>query len=141
MSKSSNAYGAGIMAKTGKAFADEYFAEENQVVHESNEVVLVLKKSDEINTVVQEILLCDRKADNPTLIVEDRAGYWWLKATGKIEVDCNEVSELLGKHYSVYDLLVDVSSTIGRAYTLGETFTITSELMGLDVKLKDLETA
>ncbi len=141
MSKSSNAYGAGIMAKTGKAFADEYFAEENQVVKESNEVVLVLKKSDEINSVVQEILLGDRKADNPTLIVEDRAGYWWLKATGKIEVDCNEVSELLGKHYSVYDLLVDVSSTIGRAYTLGETFTITSELMGLDVKLKDLETA
>jgi len=141
MSKSSNAYGAGIMAKTGKAFADEYFAEENQVVHESNEVVLVLKKSDEINSVVQEILLGDRKADNPTLIVEDRAGYWWLKATGKIEIDCREVSELLGKHYSVYDLLVDVSSTIGRAYTLDETFTITSELMGLDVKLKDLETA
>jgi methane monooxygenase regulatory protein B len=141
MSKSSNAYGAGIMAKTGKAFADEYFAESNQVVKESNEVVLVLKKSDEINSVVQEILLGDRKAENPTLIVEDRAGYWWLKATGKIEIDCTEVSELLGKHYSVYDLLVDVSSTIGRAYTLGETFTITSELMGLDVKLKDLETA
>ncbi len=41
MSKSSNAYGAGIMAKTGKEFSDEYFAEENQVFHESNEVVLV----------------------------------------------------------------------------------------------------
>ncbi len=141
MSKSSNAYGAGIMAKTGKAFADEYFAEENQTVHESHEVVLVLKKSDEMNSVVEEILLGDRKADNPTLVVEDRAGYWWLKATGKIEVDCTEVSELLGKNFSVYDFLVDVSSTIGRAYTLGETFTITSELMGLDVKLKDLERA
>ncbi|MDO9161353.1 MAG: MmoB/DmpM family protein [Methylococcaceae bacterium] len=141
MSTSSNAYGAGIMAKTGKAFADEYFAEENQVVHESHEVVLVLKKSDEMNSVVEEILLGDRKADNPTLVVEDRAGYWWLKATGKIEVDCTEVSELLGKNFSVYDFLVDVSSTIGRAYTLGETFTITSELMGLDVKLKDLEKA
>ncbi|MCF7988560.1 MAG: MmoB/DmpM family protein [Methylovulum sp.] len=141
MSTSSNAYGAGIMAKTGKAFADEYFSEENQTVHESNEVVLVLKKSDEINSVVHEILLGDRKEDNATLIVEDRAGYWWLKATGKIEIDCTEVSELLGKHFSVYDLLVDVSSTIGRAYTLGETFTITSELMGLDVKLQDFETA
>jgi len=141
MSTSSNAYGAGIMAKTGKAFADEYFAEENQTVHESHEVVLVLKKSDEMNSVVEEILLGDRKADNPTLVVEDRAGYWWLKATGKIEVDCTEVSELLGKNFSVYDFLVDVSSTIGRAYTLGETFTITSELMGLDVKLKDLERA
>ncbi|MDD2737589.1 MAG: MmoB/DmpM family protein [Methylomonas lenta] len=141
MSKSSNAYNAGIMQKTGKAFADEYFSEDNQVVHESHEVVLVLKKSDELNTVVEEILLGSHKADNPTLVVEDRAGFWWLKATGKIEIDCTEVSELLGKHYSVYDLLVDVSSTIGRAYTLGETFTITSELMGLDVKLKDLATA
>ena len=138
MSTSSNAYGAGIMAKTGKAFADEYFAEENQVVHESDTVVLVLKKSDELNTVVEEILLGSHKAQNPTLIVEDRAGFWWLKANGKIEIDCREVSELLGKSYSVYDLLVDVSSTIGRAYTLDETFTITSELMGLDVKLQDI---
>jgi hypothetical protein len=138
MSTSANAYGAGIMAKTGKAFADEYFAEENQVVHESNEVVLVLKKSDEINIIVEEILLGDRKADNPTLVVEDRAGYWWLKATGKIEIDAAEVAELLGRSFSVYDLLVDVSSTIGRAYTLGDVFTITSELMGLDRKLQDL---
>jgi methane monooxygenase regulatory protein B len=123
MTINKNAYNAGIMQKTGKAFADEYFAEENQVVHESNEVVLVLKKSDELNTVVEEILLGSHKDQNKSL------------------VDCREVSELLGKQYSVYDLLVDVSSTIGRAYTLDETFTITSELMGLDVKLKDLETA
>jgi len=139
MSVSSNAYGAGIMAKNGKEFADEYFSEENQVVHESNEVVLVLKKSDEINIIVDEILLGDRKDDNPTLVVEDRAGYWWLKATGKIEVDCEEVSELLGRSFSVYDFLVDVSSTIGRAFTLGEKFTITSELMGLDRQLEDLK--
>jgi methane monooxygenase regulatory protein B len=139
MSLNSNAYGAGIMAKTGKAFADEYFSEENQVVHESNEVVLVLKKSEEINIIVEEILLGDRKADNPTLVVEDRAGYWWLKATGKIEVDAAEVSEILGRKFSVYDFLVDVSSTIGRAFTLGEKFTITSELMGLDRQLEDLK--
>ena len=138
MSTSANAYNAGIMAKSGKDFAHEYFAEDNQVVHESDTVVLVLKKSDELNTVVEEILLGSDKANNPTLVVEDRAGFWWLKANGKIEIDCREVSELLGKKYSVYDLLVDVSSTIGRAYTLDETFTITSELMGLDVKLQDI---
>ena len=57
MSNNANSYGAGIMAKTGKEFADEYFAEENQVVHESNEVVLVLKKSDEMNIIVDEILV------------------------------------------------------------------------------------
>ena len=138
MSTSANAYNAGIMAKSGKDFADEYFAEDNQVVHESDTVVLVLKKSDELNTVVEDILLGSDLANNPTLDVEDRAGFWWLKANGKISIDCREVSELLGKHYSVYDLLVDVSSTIGRAYTLDETFTITSELMGLDVKLQDI---
>ncbi len=138
MSTSANSYNAGIMAKTGKAFADEYFAEENQVCRESDTVVLVLKKSDELNTVVEEILLGSHKDQNRTLVVEDRAGFWWLKANGKIEIDCREVSELLGKSYSVYDLLVDVSSTIGRAYTLDETFTITSELMGLDVKLQDI---
>ncbi|MDD2759514.1 MAG: MmoB/DmpM family protein [Methylomonas sp.] len=139
MSLNSNAYGAGIMAKSGKDFADEYFSEENQVVHESNEVVLVLKKSEEINIIVEEILQGDRKDDNPTLVVEDRAGYWWLKATGKIEVDAAEVSEILGRKFSVYDFLVDVSSTIGRAFTLGEKFTITSELMGLDRQLEDLK--
>lgn len=105
MSNNANSYGAGIMEKAGKAFADEYFAEENQVVHESNEVVLVLKKSDEINIIVEELLLGDNKDDNPSLVVEDRAGYWWLKATGKIEIDCVEAAELLGKEYSVYDLL------------------------------------
>jgi len=139
MSDNKNSYGAGIMAKTGKEFADEYFAEENQVVHESNDIVLVLKKSDEINIIVEELLLGDKKDENPTLIVEDRSGYWWLKATGKIEVDCELAAEILGKDYNVYDFLVDVSSTIGRAFTLGETFTITSELMGLDTKLENLE--
>ncbi|BBA32733.1 methane monooxygenase subunit B [Methylocaldum marinum] len=140
MAQKANAYDAGIMQLKGKEFANEFFAEENQVVHESNTVVLVLKKSDEVNMIVDELLLTEFKKANPTLVVEDRAGYWWLKADGKIEVDCDEVTELLGRDYSVYDFLVDVSSTIGRAYTLGNKFTITSELMGLDRKLEDLRT-
>ena len=139
MSSNSNAYDAGIMKLQGKDFADQFFAEENQVVHESDTVVLVLKKSDEINTFIDEILLVDMVKANPTITVEDRAGYWWIKANGKIEVDCAEISELLGRTFSVYDFLVDVSSTIGRAYTLGEKFTITSELMGLDRKLEDFK--
>ncbi len=137
MTTNKNAYNAGIMQKTGKDFADEYFAEENQVVHESNTVVLVLKKSDEMDYLIDEMLRKD-KAGNPTLAIEDKAGFWWLKADGKIAFDCDVASELLGKKYSVYDLLVDVSSTIGRAYTFGNTFTITSELMGLDRKLENI---
>ncbi len=132
-----NAYNAGIMQKTGAEFAREFFDEKNQVVHESNTVVLVLMKSDEIDMIVEEILLGPGKKDNPTLVVEDRGGFWWIKADGKIEVDTDLASEMLGKTYSIYDFLVNVSSTIGRAYTHGNTFTITSELMGLDRKLTD----
>jgi methane monooxygenase regulatory protein B len=135
---SDNSYDAGIMQKNGAEFANEFFAEENQVVHESDKVVLVLMKSDEIDAIVEDILLKEGVEKNPTLVVEDRTGFWWLKANGKIEVDVSEAAAMLGKNYSIYDFLVNVSSTIGRAYTLGETFTITSELMGLDRKLVDV---
>lgn len=138
MTTDHNSYNAGIMSLDGKAFADEYFKEENQVVHESNTVVLVLKKSDEMDFIVEEMLLKAFKKKNSSLIIQDKGGYWWCKADNSIEIDCDEATEILGKPYSVYDLLVDISSTVGRAYTLGSTFTITSELMGLDRKLQDI---
>ena len=138
MSESANAYNAGIMQKTGKAFADEFFAEENQVVHESNAVVLVLMKSDEIDAIIEDLILGEGKKKNPSIVVEDKVGFWWIKADGAIEIDAAEASDLLGKPFSVYDLLVNVSSTVGRAYTLGTKFTITSELMGLDRALTDI---
>jgi hypothetical protein len=138
MSTPHNAYNAGIMQKSGKAFAEEFFAEQNQVVHESNAVVLVLMKSDEIDAVVEEIILKDGKQKNPSIVVEDKAGFWWIKADGAIEIDAAEAAQMLGKPFSVYDLLVNVSSTVGRAYTLGTKFTITSELMGLDRALTDI---
>jgi methane monooxygenase regulatory protein B len=137
-SANKNAYNAGIMEKTGAEFAKEFFDERNQVVHESNTVVLVLMKSDEIDAIVEEIILGPGKAANPSITVEDRTGFWWIKADGRVDVDTEAAAELLGKPYSVYDFLVNVSSTIGRAYTYGNTFTITSELMGLDRKLADI---
>jgi methane monooxygenase regulatory protein B len=135
---SDNRYNSGIMEKNGADFANEFFAEENQVVHESDKVVLVLMKSDEIDAIVEDIILKEGVEINPTIVVEDRTGFWWIKANGKIEVNVADAAALLGKSYSIYDFLVNVSSTIGRAYTLGETFTITSELMGLDRKLVDV---
>jgi hypothetical protein len=137
MSAGKNAYNAGIMQKSGAAFAAEFFAEKNQVVHESNTVVLVLMKSDEIDAIVEEMILGPGKSENPSITVEDRTGFWWIKADGQIQVDTEAAAAMLGKQYSVYDFLVNVSSTIGRAYTLGNTFTITSELMGLDRELTD----
>ena len=107
-----NAYNAGIMQKTGKAFADEFFAEENQVVHEINAVVLVLMKSDEIDAIIEDLVLGEGKKKNPSIVVEDKVGFWWIKADGAIEIDAAEASDLLGKPFSVYDLLVNVSSTV-----------------------------
>ncbi len=95
-------------------------------------------KSDEIDAIVEEIILGPGKKENPSITVEDRTGFWWIKADGQIQVDTEAAAEMLGKTYSVYDFLVNVSSTIGRAYTHGNTFTITSELMGLDRKLTDI---
>jgi hypothetical protein len=138
MTENKNAYNAGIMAKQGKDFHAEFFAEDNQVVKESNAVVLVLMKSDEIDAIIDEMILKTGLAENPTITVEDRAGFWWIKADGKIEIDADEASEMLGKKFTVYDVLVNVTTTIGRAYTIGSKFIITSELMGLDVKLTDI---
>jgi methane monooxygenase regulatory protein B len=95
-------------------------------------------KSDEIDAIVEDIILGEETKRNPSLVVEDRAGFWWIKADGEIRVDTKKAADLLGKTFSVYDFLVNVSSTIGRAYTLGDTFIITSELMGLDKKLTDI---
>jgi methane monooxygenase regulatory protein B len=120
------------MQKTGAAFATEFFDEKNQVVHESNTVVLVLMKSDEIDFIVEEMILGEGKKNNPSITVEDRTGFWWIKADGQIEVNAAEAAELLGKKYSIYDFLVNVSSTIRRAYTLSDT--AMRRLMGLDHK-------
>ena len=76
MSVSSNQYYSGTTGLDGKAFADAFFAEENQVVHESDAIVLVLKKSDEINTFVDEILLQDSiPSPNSGLVREGACGH------------------------------------------------------------------
>lgn len=127
----SNAYNAGTNAKEGQSFIDEFLSKENSVVHSSDAVVLAMMKTEEIDVIIEEMVK-PMTAENPTIAIEDRGGYWWIKATGKIVIDCDEVEELLGKRYTVYDLLVNVSTTIGRAMTVGNSFVITTELVGLE---------
>lgn len=134
-------YNTGTNALSGQSFIDDFLSAENAEIKESHDVVLVLMKSDEIDVVVEEIIEGEEKQRNPTINVVDRGAYWWIKATGKIDVDCDLATELLGKSYNVYDFLVNVSSTVGRAYTNGNTFTITTELMGIERNLEDIQTA
>lgn len=127
----SNAYNAGTNAKEGQSFIDEFLSQENSVVHSSDAVVLAMMKTEEIDVIIDEMIK-PMRADNPTIAIEDRGGYWWIKATGKIVIDCDEAAEILGKRYTVYDLLVNISTTIGRAMTVGNQFVITTELVGLE---------
>ena len=127
----STAYTAGTNGKEGQSFIDEFLSKENSVIHSSDAVVLAMMKTEEIDVIIDEMIK-PMLVDNPTIAIEDRGGYWWIKATGKIVIDCDEAAEILGKRYTVYDLLVNVSTTIGRAMTVGNQFIITTELVGLE---------
>lgn len=134
MSTNVNGYNSGTNNKTGQAFVDEFLSEENCTLPTSDAVVLALMKTEEINIIVDE-LIRPMAEENPALAIDDRGGYWWIKVTGKIVIDCDEATEILGKKYTVYDFLVNVSTTIGRAMTLGNQFVLTNELLGLETKI------
>ena len=126
---------AGLNSKGGKEFIDEFLDEKNLTVKESRDVVLVLMRTEEMDVIVEDIILGDLKKANPEIVAENHTAYWWIKAPEKLEIDCNVASELLGRSYNVYDFLVNVSTTVGRAYINGNVFTITTELVGLDTQL------
>jgi methane monooxygenase regulatory protein B len=100
---------------------------ENGVV-ESRRVVLTLTKADEIEATVE--WLAERYADEPSFTIQDSGTYYRIDCLEGFEIDAEEIAELLGRPFSVYDLLVNVSTTIGRAYVDGEIFAITTDLIG-----------
>ena len=97
-------------------------------VSETRSVVLALMKADEIEVAVE--WLREAYADDPTLSIEDHGVYYRIDCAEGFTFDLDEIEELIGRPYSVYDFLVNVSTTIGRAYVRGNTFTITTELIG-----------
>nr|AAR98536.1 butane monooxygenase regulatory protein [Brachymonas petroleovorans] len=137
MTSNLNAYNGGVNAKQGQDFVDEFLDPKNCELPTSDAVVLALMKTEEIDAVIEEMIKPMRE-NNPTITIEDRGGYWWVKANGKIVIDCDEATEILGKKYTVYDLLVNVSTTIGRALTLGNQFIITNELLGLETEIESI---
>ncbi|MFS8039543.1 MmoB/DmpM family protein [Xanthobacter sp. AM11] len=125
----------GLNSKNGQAFIDEFLDEKNMTVKESRDIVLVLMKSEEMEVVVDDIILGEQKKSNPSIVVEDHASYYWIKADGQIVIDVDIVADIMGRSYNVYDFLVNVSSTVGRAFITGNVFTLTTELVGLDEAL------
>jgi len=122
---------------TAADYMSEMVSDDNMVVKENNGIVLILMKSEEMDLVIEDIVLGTELDRNPTIKVEDHSAFWQVTAEGSVEIDANVVSELLGRPYNVYDFLVNVSSTVGRAFTRDETFVITTELIGLDTVIAE----
>lgn len=100
-------------------------------VTETRSVVLALMKADEIEIAVE--WLREAYADDPTVHIHDHGVYYRIDAEEGFRFDLDEIAELIGRPYSVYDFLVNVSTTIGRAYVHGNTFTITTDLIGWEI--------
>jgi hypothetical protein len=97
-------------------------------IRETRGVVLALMKTDEIEIAVE--WLRGVYVGNPTFSVADHGVYYRIDCEEGFTFDLDEIQELIGREYSVYDFLVNVSTTIGRAYVQGNTFTITTDLIG-----------
>lgn len=87
-------------------------------------------KTDEIEVAIE--WLREAYADDPTLKIEDHGVYYRIDGEEGFTFDLDDIQDLIGRPYSVYDFLVNVSTTIGRAYVSDNTFTITTDLIGWD---------
>src|SRR5215510_14213852 len=115
----------------GKAFQEKFLAE--GALKEHNNVVIAMMKTEEIEYIVEEIL-----AQREGVYIEDRGVYYYVEGDKEIEIDFDKVEEGLGRSYTVYDFLVNLSTTVGRAMTLGNKFIITTKLAGIEVDVDEV---
>ena len=97
-------------------------------VHETRKVVLALMKADDIEIAIE--WLRNAYAEDQALTIEDHGVYYRIDGVEGFTFDLDEIQELIGRPYNVYDFLVNVSTTIGRADVHGNSFTITTDLIG-----------
>lgn len=102
-------------------------------VQETRRVVLCLMRSEEIDIVIEH--LQEKYADDPTFQVENAGTFWRIDCENGFEIDCDEIEPWIGHRYNVFDFMVNVTTTIGRAYNDGNKFVMTTELMGLEKEL------
>jgi methane monooxygenase regulatory protein B len=108
------------------ALHDKMFA--RSAVRETRSIVLALMKADEIEVAVE--WLREAYAADPRVRIADHGVYYRIDAEEGITFDLDEIADLIGRPYTVYDFLVNVATTIGRAYVHGNEFTITTDLIG-----------
>lgn len=114
--------------KDARSFAREFLS--SGEIKESRRVVVALMKTEEVEVVID--FLKEKYEERPDFRVEDHGTFYRLDAEEGFEVDLDEVEPYIGRSYNVYDFLVSVSTTIGRAYTVGNKFVITTDLIGIE---------
>ena len=116
----------------GNVFREKFLAE--NTVKEHNNVVIAMMKTEEIQFIVEEIL-----AKRDDVYIEDRGVYYYVEGDKLIEIDFDKVEEELGRSYTVYNFLVNLSTTVGRAMTIGNKFIITTKLTGIEADLDEVD--
>ena len=113
-----------------QAFQDKFLSQDK--IRSTNSVAMALMKSEEIEFIVEEFL-----ADKEGVYVEDRAAFYYVDADTEVVLDFDEIEEALGRPYNVYDFLVNLSTTVGRAITVGNKFVLTTRLVGLEMEVDE----
>jgi len=108
-----------------KAFQEKFMSQDK--LRTTNTVTMALMKTDEIETIV-EIYLADKEG----IYVEDRGPFYYVACDGEVVLDFDEIEEDLGRSYNVFDFLVNLSTTVGRAFTDGNKFVLTTRLIGIE---------
>lgn len=116
-----------------------YGSQADAPVHETRRVVLCLMKSTEIEVVIEELEYI--YADDETFVVEDCGTFYRLENEEGFEIDLDIMEHLIGHRYDVFDFMVNVTTTIGRAYNDGNKFVMTTKLMGLEEALPGFQPA
>ena len=113
-----------------QAFQDKFLSQDK--IRSTNSVAMALMKSEEIEFIVEEFL-----ADKEGVYVEDRSAFYYVDADTEVVLDFDEIEEALGRPYTVYDFLVNLSTTVGRAITVGNKFVLTTRLVGLEMEVDE----
>lgn len=113
-----------------QAFQDKFLSQDK--IRSTNSVTMALMKSEEIEFIVEEFL-----ANKEGVYVEDRSAFYYVGVDTEVVLDFDEIEEALGRPYNVYDFLVNLSTTVGRALTVGNKFVLTTRLVGLEMEVDE----
>lgn len=111
-----------------QAFQDKFLSQDK--IRSTDNVAMALMKTEEIEFIVEDFL-----ADKEGVYIEDRSSFFYIDSGVEIVLDFDEIEEALGRPYNVYDFLVNLSTAVGRALTVGNKFVLTTRLVGIEMEV------